>query len=126
MWPAAEERLKHREALYKPLLHNCNPCEECIIRVVLMVHMPHHIPDAKQWKPDAGAASVIYNATRRNNKRHGIIADTSEACNATHHAGNESHLILSQRVRGSARAVRVIRNTRVFRMETRVVADVKG
>jgi len=29
-----------------------------------------------------------------------------------------------QRVRGSARAVRAVRNTRVFQMETRVVADV--
>lgn len=35
-----------------------------------------------------------------------------------------SRLILRQMVRGSARAVRAIRNTRVFQTETRVIADV--
>jgi hypothetical protein len=34
-----------------------------------------------------------------------------------------SRLILRPRVRGSARAVRAVRNTRVFQTETRVVAD---
>jgi hypothetical protein len=34
------------------------------------------------------------------------------------------HVILRQRVRGSVRAVRAVRNTRVFQTETRVVADV--
>jgi len=29
-----------------------------------MVRIRHRIPDAKYRKPDAGAASVIYNATR--------------------------------------------------------------
>ena len=33
-------------------------------------------------------------------------------------------MILRQRVRGSVRAVRAVRNTRVFQTETRVVADV--
>jgi hypothetical protein len=70
MWLPAEERHKHREALCKRLLHNCHPCEEYNIRVVLMVNMRHDIPDAKYWKPDAGAASVIYNATRRKHTRH--------------------------------------------------------
>jgi hypothetical protein len=36
-----------------------------------------------------------------------------------------SLLILCQRVRGSARTVRAVQNTRVFQTETRVVADVK-
>jgi len=35
-----------------------------------------------------------------------------------------SRLILCQRVRGSVRAVRAVRNTRVFQTETGVVADV--
>jgi hypothetical protein len=48
-----------------------------------MVRICHHIPDAKYRKPDAGAASVKYNATRRKNKRHGIIAAAREVCNAT-------------------------------------------
>jgi len=37
---------------------------------------------------------------------------------------NGKHVILRQRVRGSVRAVRAVQNTRVFLMETRVVADV--
>jgi len=37
-----------------------------------------------------------------------------------------SRLILHQRVRGSVRAVRAIRNTRVFQTETGVVADAHG
>jgi len=44
-------------------------------------------------------------------------------CNATRCLGNRKHIILSQRVRGSVRAVRAVQNTRVFLMETRVVAD---
>jgi len=44
---SAEERHKHHQALCKWLLHNCNPCEECNIRVVLMVDKRHHIPYAK-------------------------------------------------------------------------------
>jgi hypothetical protein len=72
----------------------------------------------------AAAATVIYNATRRKNKRHGIIAASREVCNATRRLGDRSRLILRQRVRGSARAVRAVRNTRVFQTETSVVADV--
>jgi len=45
------------------------------------------------------------------------------ACNATHHLGDGKHVILSHMVRGSVRAVRAVRNTWVFLMETRVVAD---
>jgi hypothetical protein len=37
---------------------------------------------------------------------------------------NGQLVILRQRVRGSVRAVRAVRNTRVFQTETRVVADV--
>jgi len=44
-------------------------------------------------------------------------------CNATHRLGDGKRLILRQRVRGSIRAVRAFRNTRVFLTETRVVAD---
>jgi hypothetical protein len=91
-----------------------------------MVRIHHQILDAKYRKPDAGATSVIYNATHRKNKRHGIIATTREVCNATHPLGVESRLILSQRVRRSARAVRAIRNTPVFLTESRVVADVSS
>jgi hypothetical protein len=83
MWLSAEERHQYRKALCKQLLHNCNLCAECNIRVVLMVGIRHHIPDAKYRKPDAGAASVIYNATRRKNKRHGTVAAAKEVCNAT-------------------------------------------
>jgi hypothetical protein len=74
--------------------------------------------------PDAAAASVIYNATHCKIKRHGIIAATREVGNATGRLGHGSRLILRQRVRGSGRAVRAVRNTRVFQTETRVVADV--
>jgi hypothetical protein len=55
--------------------------------------------------------------------RHGIIAAARVDCNATRRLGDGSPQILRQRVRGSARAVRAVRNTRVFQMETRVVAD---
>ena len=44
-------------------------------------------------------------------------------CNATRRLGDGKHVIVCQRVRGSVRAIRAIRNTRVFLMETRVVAD---
>jgi hypothetical protein len=46
-------------------------------------------------------------------------------CNATHRLGDGKRVILRQRVRGSVRAVRAVRNTRVFQTETRVVADVE-
>jgi hypothetical protein len=88
-----------------------------------MVRICHHIPDANQRKPDAGAASILYNATHRKNTRHGIIAAAREVCKATCRLGDGWRLILRQRVRGSARAVRALRNTRVFQTETRVVAD---
>jgi hypothetical protein len=61
--------------------------------------------------------------TRRKNKRHGIIDAAREVGNATRRLGDGSRLILRQRVRGSARAVRAVRNTRVFQTVTRVVAD---
>jgi hypothetical protein len=60
---------------------------------------------------------------RRKNHRHGIIAAAREVCKATRHLGDGSCLNLRHRVRGSARAVRSVRNSRVFQMETRVVAD---
>ena len=44
-------------------------------------------------------------------------------CNATHHLGDGKRVILCQRVRGSVRAVRGVRNTQVFLTQTRVVAD---
>jgi hypothetical protein len=44
-------------------------------------------------------------------------------CNATRRLGDGKHVILHQRVRGSVRAVRAVRNTRVFLTETRVVVD---
>jgi hypothetical protein len=44
-------------------------------------------------------------------------------CNANRRLGDRQHVILRQRVRGSVRAVRAVRNTRVFQTETRVVAD---
>jgi hypothetical protein len=124
MWLSAEERHNHRQAFCKWPLDNCNPCEECHIRVVPMVRIRYHIPDSKYRKPEAGAASVIYYATRRKNMRHGIIAAAREVCNATRRLGDRSRLILRQRVRRSARPGRAVRNTRVFQTETRVVADV--
>jgi len=45
-------------------------------------------------------------------------------CNETHCLGDGKRVILRQRVRGSVRAVRAVRNTQVFQMETGVVADV--
>jgi len=42
----------------------------------------------------------------------------------THRLGDGLRVILWQSVRGSVRAVRALRNTRVFLTETRVVADV--
>jgi hypothetical protein len=44
-------------------------------------------------------------------------------CKATRRLGNGQRVILRQRVQGSVRAVRAVRNTRVFQTETRVVAD---
>jgi len=45
-------------------------------------------------------------------------------CNATRRLADGQRVILRQRVRGSVRAVRAVRNTWVFQTETRVVADV--
>jgi hypothetical protein len=59
-------------------------------------------------------------------KRHGMIAAAREVCKATRRLGDGSRLILRQRVRGSPRAVRAVRNTQVFQTETAVVADVHG
>ena len=42
MWRSAREQLKHRQALCKRLQHNCSPCEECNIRVVLMMRIRLH------------------------------------------------------------------------------------
>jgi hypothetical protein len=88
-----------------------------------MVRIRQHILDVKERKPDARAASAIYNTTRCKYKRHGIIAAAREVCNMTRPLGNGLHLIVCQRVRGSMKAVRDVWNTRVFEMETRVVAD---
>jgi hypothetical protein len=66
---------------------------------------------------------MIYYATHRKNKKHGIIAAAMQVCNANRRLGDRSHLILRQRIRGSARAVRAGRNTSVCQTETRVVAD---
>jgi hypothetical protein len=123
MWQSAEERHNHRQALCKWLLHNFNPCEECNIRVVLTARICNHIPEAKSRQADAGAASVIYNATCRKNRRHGIIAAAREVFKATHRLGDGSRLILRQTVRRSVRAIRSVRNTQVFQTETAVVAD---
>jgi len=46
-------------------------------------------------------------------------------CNATRHLGDKEREIRPQRVQNSVRAVRAVRNTRVFQTETRVVADVE-
>ena len=73
--------------------------------------------------PDAGAASIIYNTMGHKNQSHGIRAATREVCNATRRLGEGSGLFLHQRVRGSVRAVRAVRNTRVFLTETKFVAD---
>jgi hypothetical protein len=45
-------------------------------------------------------------------------------CNVTRDLGDGKRVILRQRVRGSVRAVRAARNTRVFQTETRVVAAI--
>ena len=54
---------------------------------------------------------------------HGQIAAAREVCNSTSRLGDGSRLILRQRARGYVRAVRAVRNTRVFQLETGVVAD---
>jgi len=46
-------------------------------------------------------------------------------CNATRRLGDGQRVILRQSVRGSVRAVRAVRNSRVFQTETTVVADVE-
>ena len=82
-----------------------------------MVHKHLYIPDGKEMKPDAGVASVhrvIYNATLRKNKKHGIIAAARAVCNATCLLCDESYLLHCQRVRDSVRAIRAARNPRVF------------
>jgi len=47
-------------------------------------------------------------------------------CNATRRLGDGQRVIIRHRVRGSVRAVRAVRNTRVFQTETGVVAEVPG
>jgi hypothetical protein len=47
-------------------------------------------------------------------------------CYATRGLGDVQRVILHQRVRGSVRAVRAFRNTRVFQTESEVVADAAG
>ena len=54
-------------------------------------------------------------------KRHHKVMEY--VCNATRRLGDGQRVILRQRVRGSVRAVRAVRNTRVFLTEIRVVAD---
>jgi hypothetical protein len=88
-----------------------------------MVGIRHHVADAKYRKPDGGAASVIYNATHHTNQMHGIISAAREVSDTTRHLCDGSHLILSQRVEGSARGIRAVRNTRGFQTETTLVAD---
>jgi len=88
-----------------------------------MMHIRHHIPDAKYRKPDARAASVLLNVTRRKIKRHGIIATAGEVWDATRRLGDGSCLFLRERVFGSVRSVRAIRNTRVLLTGTRFIAD---
>jgi hypothetical protein len=122
MWLSAEERHKHRQALCKQLLQNCNPCKECNIDVVLMVRIRHHILDAKQTKPDGGVASIIHNAMCHKIRRHGIIPTAREVCNTTRRFGDRSRLIFYQRVQGSVRAIRAVRNTPVRQTETGAVA----
>ena len=96
MWLSAEERHKHHQALCRQLQHDCTPCEECNTHVILMLHILHHRPGAKYRK---------------------------EVFNASCYLTEGKHIILRQKVRGSVIAVRAVRNTRVFLMETRVVAD---
>jgi len=67
--------------------------------------------------------SVIHNATRLKNKRHGTIAAAREVCNTGRQLGDGSRLMLRQRVQGSVRAVRAVQNTDVFQTDTRLVAD---
>ena len=47
-------------------------------------------------------------------------------CNTTRRLADRQCIILRQRVRGSVRAIRAVRNTRVFQTETRVVADARA
>jgi hypothetical protein len=68
----------------------------------------------------------MYHVTHHKNKRHGIIATAREVRSATHHFGHRSRLILRQRILGSVRAIRAVRNTRVSLMETSFVADVRS
>jgi len=56
---------------------------------------------------------VIYKAIRGRNTRHGIITTAGLVCNG----------ILLQRVWCSVRAIITVRNTRVFLMHTRFIAD---
>jgi hypothetical protein len=53
-----------------------------------------------------------------------MIAAAREVCNATRRVRDRLRRILCQMVRGSALAIRAVRNTRVFETETSFVADV--
>jgi len=123
MWLWAEDMHKHHHALCKRLLHNCNPSEGWNIRVLHMVRIRNDIRDVKNRKPDDRAASVIFNATHRKNRRHGIIAAAREVLNTSRPLGNRSRLMLRQRVQRSACTVRAVRNTWLFQTETKVIAD---
>ena len=58
------------------------------------------------------------------NEWHGIIATARQVWNAARRLGNRWRQILCQRVLGSVRAFRAVRNTRVFLTETWFVTDV--
>jgi len=99
VWHMTGARHTHRQALCKLLKHNFSPCEECNKHVILMVRTSHHMSSAKYMR---------------------------YVCNATLRQGDKERVILRQRVRGSVRAVRGVRNIPVFLTETTAAADAKG
>src|SRR5882757_1563583 len=76
-------------------------------------------------KEDAVFPRMLYCDSRCSQTLPGLLPALPGAlqCNATRRLGDGKRVILRQRVRGSVRAVRAVRNTRVFQTETGVVAD---
>jgi hypothetical protein len=68
---------------------------------------------------------MLYCDLRRSQRLPGMSSGLPGAllCITTRFLGDGKGVILSQRVRGSIRAVRAIRNTRVLQMETTLAAD---
>jgi hypothetical protein len=98
-------------------------CLKIVARVVVAMSSRH---TSSVPKEDVVFPRMLYCDSRCSQTLTGLSLAHPGAllCNAVCRLGDRQHVILRQRVRGSVRAVRAVRNTRVFPMEPRVVADV--